>query len=522
MFVASVTAGILAGWLWCAAATLPDPELLRYGASASGSLSIALAVAWVRSLRRRAPGMLSVPMASIPGEPGGTFVGRGFEWQVEDAERAIVGDLPNWEGSDLFLPDRLLDQHVLILGTTGTGKTRLLELLILQAIARGEPVAVIDPKGDERLLRLVRAAALRVARPFHHFSLPVPHESIRYNPVGSYTQVREVADRIAAVLPSAGESLAFRNYGWEVVDTVARALEAVGEPITLGALRRYAIEKPDELVRRARKKSLPEIQALVDLSKRPREHYQKMISALVPALTRLAACESLRPGWTWGEGGVSYFFLGSMLGYETANAVAKMALLDFQSFVGRRYLEGVATPFSLFVDELGDVLTPEFVNILNKARGAGVRVTACAQTLSDFEATLGSRPRALQVLGNVSTVFQFRPQSSEDAEAFGDLAGRRLLRIASEGEAYEPALFGSGFQNVDDFRAMFSKQHQRLEQALVPPPCLLNLPTFHYFARWGGRVLRGLAPRIEHEAPDCVVPDPGRRGRGGAGALGTA
>lgn len=520
ILVASILAGTLAGWLWVTAPELPETEFLRYGSSAACFLSVALAVDWVRRLIRDRVG--SLILRTPPAREDHVYVGRGFEWEAADAEQALLQDALAWDASrsqDLFLPERLLDQHLLILGTTGTGKTRMMELLILQAIARGEPVAIIDPKGDERLLDLVRVATRKAGRPFRYFSLPVPHESISYNPVGSYTQVREVADRIAATLPSAGESMAFRNYAWEVVDIVARALEKVGEPVTLPALRKYAVDRPEELSKRAR---TPE---LAELVKRPREHYQKMISALVPSLSRLAACESLRPGWSWDQGAqgeVTYFFLGSLLGYETANAVAKMALLDFQSFVGRRYLRRVTAPFSLFVDELGDVLTPEFVNILNKARGAGVRVTACAQTISDLEATLGSRARALQVLGNVSSVFQFRPQSVEDAEAFGALAGRRMLRVPCEGEVYEPALFSSGFTGVDDFRAMFSKQHQRAEHPLVPPAALLALPTFHYYSRWGGRVYRGVAPRIEHEDADRRVPAPDRgRGRR-AGDVGTA
>jgi hypothetical protein len=194
---------------------------------------------------------------------------------------------------------------------------------------------------------------------------------------------------------------------------------------------------------------------------------------------------------------VAYFFLGSLLGYETADAVAKMALLDFQSYVGRRYLERRSDPVSLFVDELGDVLTPEFVNILNKARGAGVSVTACAQTVSDLEAALGSRARALQVVGNVNTVVQFRAASASDAEAFGELAGRRLLRLPSEGEFYAPAFFGT--RDIDDFRAAFSWQLQPVEMPLVPSGPLQELPTFHFFARWGARVYRGCVPLVDHE-----------------------
>lgn len=529
--LASCCAATLAVLLWLSAPSLPDGGVLRFGAAVAAFLAVLSAVA---SVRFRAATASVLPVDRIPQRRNEVYVGEGFEWRVSDAETVWAEGGSPWEAArmrGLFAPERLLEQHVLLLGTTGTGKTRMLELLILQAIARGEAVAIVDPKGDERLAQVVRTAAERAGRTFRYFSLPTPETSVRYNPVGHYAQVREVADRIAALLPAEGEAMSFRNYGWEVVDTVARALAVAEEPVTLIALKRFAIDQPWALVRTILERRFPKIprpgeasrvaevyetlvskgkvepcpalDALVALARRPHEHFLKMVSALVPILTRLAGCEALTPGWSWREAEekreVVYFFLGSLLGYETANAVAKMALLDFQSFVGRRYVERRREPFSLFVDELGDVLTPEFVNIVNKCRGAGVRVTACAQTLSDFEAALGSRARALQVIGNVNGVFQFRAQSTEDAEAFGDRAGRRLLRIPCEGETYEPAFFDSGFRGVDDFRAAFSKQVRRQELAVVPASAVLDLPTFHYFARWEGRVYRGFVPWIEQK-----------------------
>ena len=506
---------------------MPDGPVLRYGASASASLSVLLASSWLlrfgtRSVRR---------LGTLPKRRQAVYAGVGYEWNVCEAEGFLAESSVEWDGTrshPLFLEENLLGQHLLILGTTGTGKTRLLELLILQAIRRGEPVVVVDPKGDERLLKVVRRAA---GSRFRRFSLPEPKESFRYNPIGEYVQSREVADRIAATLPSEGEAQSFRNYAWELVDTVVRGLEAAGEPITFSAIREYGIERPwvlaakvlsqqypklpkareparaaelyEDLVRRGKIEPDVTLESMIALARRPREHHLKMASSLVPILVRLGRCESLGPGWSWCDAErkreVVYFSLGSLLGAETANAVAKMMLLDFQSFVGRRYFERRIDPFSLFVDEMADVLTPDFVHVLNKSRGAGIRVAGCAQTWSDFEAALSSRARALQLVGNMSSVVQFRAQSIPDAEAFADLSGRRLLRVPSEGEMYEPALFSSGFRGVDDYRAAFSRQSQRQDLPLVAPSVILDLPTFHYFARWGGRVYRGCVPWIDYD-----------------------
>src|SRR6185503_6049176 len=155
---------------------------------------------------------------------------------------------------------------------------------------------------------------------------------------------------------------------------------------------------------------------------------------------------------------VVYFELGSLLAGESASAVARTTLLDLQSFVGARYAHGkTQEKIWLFVDELADAVTTEFVGLLAKSRGAGLRIVACGQTAADLEASLGSRARALQVVGNANTVVQFRAQSAPDADVFSTMAGERLIRLHSESANYEPALLGSGLKSVDDFRARFGE-----------------------------------------------------------------
>jgi hypothetical protein len=294
-----------------------------------------------------------------------------------------------------------------------------------------------------------------------------------------------VADRIAALLPASGDALPFRNFAWEIVHTAATDLHRKG-PVTLRGLKHAAIDRPSGA-----------------LASRPREHYLKTASSLLPILTKLSG-ELLSPrqgGLTWEEvdrrRDVAFFDLGSLLGQDSASAVAKMALLDLASYVGARYAFGKGWgPLWLFVDELGDVLTGAFVSILNKSRGAGLRVVACAQSTADLEAALGDRALAQQVLANANTVLQFRAQSAADAEVFSDLAGERLLRLHAEGASYEPALLGSGLKGADDFRARFSESVQWRERAVVPPWALVRLAVGEFFGRWDGRVFRGRVPEL--------------------------
>lgn len=120
--------------------------------------------------------------------------------------------------------------HTLVLGTTRVGKTRLLEILSTQDIRRGDAVIVFDPKGDAELLTRMYVEAHRAGRgdQFYMFHLGFPEFSARYNPIGSFAKITEVATRIAGALPGEGQSATFREFVWRYVNVIARALDKLG------------------------------------------------------------------------------------------------------------------------------------------------------------------------------------------------------------------------------------------------------------------------------------------------------
>lgn len=69
----------------------------------------------------------------------------------------------------IFSATRTLVGHTLVLGTTGAGKTRTFDLLVSQAIMRGDSVIIIDPKGDDSLQQCILRAARTAGRePFEN------------------------------------------------------------------------------------------------------------------------------------------------------------------------------------------------------------------------------------------------------------------------------------------------------------------------------------------------------------------
>lgn len=175
------------------------------------------------------------------------FLGQGFLWEPIHTQRLRDLDLAynreyihtNSEESgyahlhgvslkekDVFIDLRDRGHHLLVLGTTGVGKTRFAEILIGQDIRRGDVVIVLDPKGDFDLLRSIVNAAKMVGREksVRMIHLGFPEQSCRYNPIGFFTKITQVATRIANALPSSGEAAAFKEFSWKYVNLVTRGL----------------------------------------------------------------------------------------------------------------------------------------------------------------------------------------------------------------------------------------------------------------------------------------------------------
>ncbi len=105
---------------------------------------------------------------------------------------------------DLRVPLEHIEGHLLIVGTTGAGKTRAFDLLVTQAVLRDEAVVIIDPKGDQDLRRTAERACALAGRPqrFVYFHPAFPAESVRIDPLHSFSRATELASRVAALIPS--------------------------------------------------------------------------------------------------------------------------------------------------------------------------------------------------------------------------------------------------------------------------------------------------------------------------------
>ncbi len=202
------------------------------------------------------------------------LIGKGFEWKQVHAQRAhqlLSFDLtklklPFWfllitrfnqpkremkgvpwihglngdENTQTLSIDNLVGNTV-IFGESGTGKTRLFEILISQAIHRGDTVIIIDPKGDKDLRNRAATECKRVGRDrdFLFFHPAFPSQCVRIDPLKNFSRVTGLASRITAIMSSEGETDAFIQFAWRALNTICQGLVDTGESPSLIKLLKY-------------------------------------------------------------------------------------------------------------------------------------------------------------------------------------------------------------------------------------------------------------------------------------------
>lgn len=148
-------------------------------------------------------------------------------------------DLEFFAKQKLFTTQKILTSHLLIFGTTGSGKTRLFDLLISQAILRGDCVIIFDPKGDADLIEKARCCCSYAKRPLDFLRLDTenPQHSISFNPLSCFENASEIGERISSLMENSASGSAFKNYANLAVTAAAIALLKLHKSLNLRNLK---------------------------------------------------------------------------------------------------------------------------------------------------------------------------------------------------------------------------------------------------------------------------------------------
>ena len=471
---------------------------------------------------------------------------------------------------EVTAPLELLEGHTLIVGSTGVGKTRLFDLMIGQAILRGGPVVIIDPKGDQGLADNARRICESLGQPerFAYFNPAHPDKSVCLDPLRNWNRKTELASRVSALIPSETGADAFVAFGWKVLQDICAGLIATGERPNLVSLRRYIEGGPDDLLIKALlfhfRKCVPnwekgaesyiksskgknkgpeaillayiayykevvihewpnvDLAGLISTYEHNRDHFQKMVASLIPILSMLTAdplAELLSPKHEPGSekvvldmskvirnNMVLYMGLDSLADPTVGSAIGSVMLADMTAVAGDIYNYGQdqKKPIDVYVDEAAEVINTPTIQLLNKGRGAGFRLTVATQTFADFAARLGDENKAIQVLANTNNKIALRVQDPRTQQLFADGIPKIKSQTMAVSYGHNVATEAS-----EEYSASYKEQATVEEADLIPPPILSELPPLHFYARLsGGRTFKSRIPILLTDGPLPKPPQP--------------
>ncbi len=294
-------------------------------------------------------------------------------------------------------------RHSFIVGASGFGKTNLISILQEHSLRKDKPIIFFDPKGDMEALTTFQKICEQYNKPCYIFSEHYK-DSISLNPLREGT-VNQVVDRIMRSFDWSEPY--YRDASRRSLTKALQKLEKDGETFTLKKVF-------DELVRLESKENIGLIAKLEAILV---SDFGKILNAEGPGALTLSKIRE--------EKACLYIGLSTQGYGETASAVGKLFLgeLLYNSYktlaVGEN--KGLENPISVYFDEFGSLVTPEFIELQNKCRGAGMELTLAVQTASDIDRVNPDLTR--QVIENAGNLFILKQRLQEGASIFSEAIG---------------------------------------------------------------------------------------------------
>jgi len=336
-----------------------------------------------------------------------------------------IGMRPGW-GQDvpfgISIPD--LRQHIYVIGKTGSGKTTLLRNMIIQHIAMGHGVGLIDPHGDlaEELLHHIPRWRTDHLVYFNPSDLDFP---IALNLLANVP--KDERHLVASGIVGAFKSIWPDSWGprmeYILYNAIAALLDCQNTSL-LGVNRMLTDEKyRDWVIRQIKDPFIKEYweQEFAGYDERFRREAIAPIQnklgqfLLNPVIRNILGQVKCKVNFPFVMDQKRLFIANlskGKIGHDKANLLGSLLTTQFQLAAMRRAAqpEEERQDFFLFIDEFQNFTTDSFAAILAEARKYRLCLTLSHQYVDQIPL-----PIRQAVFGNVGTLFSFRVGNT-DAE----------------------------------------------------------------------------------------------------------
>ncbi|MEM7293314.1 MAG: DUF87 domain-containing protein [Pseudomonadota bacterium] len=331
-------------------------------------------------------------------------IGRFIKGDSSFAEDIGIYNRRNW----IIIDEKILDQHLFILGATGAGKSETLKRLIWEILVSTErDIYFVDGKGDEGLANEVRAMAQQHGRGLAPvFRMGHGQNGAIYD--GFRGEPEDIYNRLVALVgleEMEGAATYYADINRDLLQLICyapggapRNFEQLGERLDKDWLLNAYAKSPHELA------------TIENYEARDLAGLAVRLRPLIREFSRSVGEE----GFALEDARCAIFSLRTQSVGDSARRFLSFLVEDLKDFIGKRQQR----PAVLIIDEYAQFPADSVLALLSLARSSHLGVILATQDVS----TLGGAENRQQILANTTTQLLMKSNFPED---IGRLAGTR-------------------------------------------------------------------------------------------------
>lgn len=319
-------------------------------------------------------------------------------------------------------------KNIFICGTTGSGKTVVLENFINSGVSNQYPMLIMDGKGDIGEGSILQSLQkLKQHRKVYVINLTDPKNSDKYNPFKN-ANATMIKDMLINLTDWSEEHYKVNTERY--LQRVIQLLLKVEDKLSLKTIVYYvSIDKFIELSSLLLKNDVITKQEHIDnieLSK---------ISGKIAesAVARFSTILESEIGNVFSNNGIDIyeaikenaiilFILNPLIYPELSPLLGRLITIDSKKAVSKLFTSNQKRIFFIF-DEMNVYASKVFLDLVNKSRSANVINILATQSLSDLDEI--SEAFREQVIENCNNYIVLRQNSSQNAEKWANIIGTR-------------------------------------------------------------------------------------------------
>lgn len=319
-------------------------------------------------------------------------------------------------------------KNIFICGTTGSGKTVVLENFINSGVNKNYPMLIMDGKGDigeGSLLQSVQK--LKQYKKVYVINLTEPQNSYKYNPFKN-ANATMIKDMLINLTDWSEEHYKVNTERY--LQRVINLLLKIDTKLSLDKIVKYvSIEKFIELSSLllsndiiTKQEHISNIELSKISGKIAESAVARFSTILESEIGSIFSSDGIDIYEAIKENAIILFILNPLIYPELSPLLGRLIIIDSKKAVSNLFTANKKRIFFMF-DEVNVYASKVFLDLVNKSRSANVTNILSTQSLSDLEEI--SEAFREQVIENCNNYIILRQNSSQNAEKWANIIGTR-------------------------------------------------------------------------------------------------